>query len=204
MTVENWSAGRQQALKPDLVFWLSTKPIPEMLLNKWKEGATLFSYALGKPESIVSGIYVNEEGTIKLPEEVLRLRIPNKSQEQGLWTDSYGQPLLTLTELKGLQRYILYTRFNPSWTELVWNEQFVKMMMPLILQSNLSEFGYEQHADDQRLVSAQPFRRATHTSASSAMPDRMEPLQFWFWIAALVVLVVERLLTMFSKGRNTL
>lgn len=199
--IENWTSERYQTVKPDLVFWLSDNPVPELLLNPWKDGASLFTYAAGKAQATVSTINVHEEGTIKLPSDVLHLRIPVKQSEQGLWTDSYGQPLLTLTELDGFQKYVFYSRFNPSWTELIWNEQFVKMMMPIVLHSDAREFGYEQNADDQRLVSQPPFRRSTQAAVNTPTTDLGESIQLWFWIAALVVLVIERIATMFSKGR---
>jgi len=202
-----WSKANFQKLQPDLVFWLSDQPLDPLLKSAWKEGASLFSYAQGKTQNLTSFITFNKEAMANGGDAVtLNKRIiAMENNGISIWTDGYGDPLLTLDNNSGLNEYLFYARLNPKWTDFVWNEQFVKRLMPIIIGATSDEvdFGFENHAEDQRTYA--PGQKLTLSATKIGATDQIDrkvPLSPIIWVFAWLVFVLERLLSIRNKNKS--
>ncbi|HQS51544.1 MAG TPA: BatA domain-containing protein, partial [Daejeonella sp.] len=110
----------------NIVFWLSEKMPPESQIRNLRAGSTLFIYERGKTEE-VNSLIVLPEHSLQKEEIALRKRIPiaeRSKNNYAVWEDGFGQPLLDLEITNRVKLYHFYSRFNPEWNGLVWNEDF--------------------------------------------------------------------------------
>lgn len=187
-----------------LGFWLSDQAIDPSHLSKLKKGANLLTYVKGKIHTTPSTLILNEgngagEAEIQLQQYVMA---PSLSG-QLIWTDGAGNALLSKETKENYQYYRFYSRFNPQWTDLVWNEQFVKALMPIVYgDQEAIDFGFETHPTDQRQWAAgQKQVLQGHTAGAVLQHQIITPLQQWFWLLAFLVLIIERILS-FSKQKK--
>jgi hypothetical protein len=187
----------------DVIFWLSENPIAKA---KLKKGAALFSYQKGKVHAVNSTLVITPNGQHNIA-LTKRIDADNLTGE-AVWTDGFGDPVLVKENDTFLNHFRFYSRFNPQWTDLVWDEHFVKAMVPLVLaRSNDSQFGFEEHDADQRvLAKGQVFLSNNHPTSVSSI-HATYPLTHWIWVIAFIVLIIERTLslrrkTTVSYGRN--
>lgn len=176
----------------DVIFWLSEQPVKKMDV---KAEARIFSYQKGKLQTVNSTLQVvaAPNPTISLNKRVAFTPIKGKA----LWMDGYGEPIL----LKENNNFLFYSRFNPQWTDLVWDEQFVKALIPIVLGDKYgTNFGFEEHDADQRWVSRIPFESTKSTASALSTPQRVESIDKLIWVLAFIVLVIERLLSFRHKN----
>jgi hypothetical protein len=202
-----WSKANFEKLQPDLVFWLADRPLDPLLTNTWKKGASVFSYAQGKTQQVQSFMAFDNEAVATGGEAIsLNKRIMTKETKAiNLWTDGFGDPILSLQQHKELNKYLFYARFNPQWTDLVWNEQFVKRLMPLVIGASAPEvdFGFESHPADQRLLPAtQTIALPANQSGTADQVTTKEPLSPMIWLFAWLIFVLERLLSIRNKNKS--
>src|SRR5689334_21573470 len=74
------------------------------------------------------------------------------------WTDGFGNAVLTKEEKDSVNYYRLFTHFDPSWNELVWNDNFPAIIYKLIANDNAIA-GIDHRTIDQRqlLPSSMPY-----------------------------------------------
>ena len=181
--------------KTRILFWLSTVAIPKNL----KKEIILFSYEDGQEEVLNSTIQtkantVKNEATFALYKRVL-----NKDENaNAIWTDGFGKSILSYQYANQIHHYRFYSRFNPQWTDLVWSEEFVKAIMPLILMKPLAQnqFGFEVDSADQR-AGPQPFFYSLNNFQNKAeiAANQQNPISNWVWILAFLVFALERILS---------
>ncbi|WP_432710612.1 BatA domain-containing protein [Pedobacter sp.] len=207
--VKPWNKANFEQLQPDLVFWLADSPVDPILKSAWKKGATVFSYAQGKTKQLQSFIIFDNESMAVGGEAInlnKRIQAPEHiTKAHSLWTDGFGDPLLSLQHTKGLNEYLFYTRFDPQWTDFVWNEQFVKRLMPLVFGDTSKEvdFGFESHDADQRILpSSQKLALPVKQSATADQVDLKQPLSPLIWLMAWLVFVLERILSIRNKNKS--
>ncbi|MDN3588962.1 BatA domain-containing protein [Pedobacter aquatilis] len=176
-------------------FWLSDKPITSNFKSSIIENGTLFKYASGKAESIHSFIQIEGKD---IP---LSKRINIKNQSSNLWVDGFGNSLLSKENSGKLTILSFYTRLNPQWNELVWNEAFLKALMPIVLQSEKSKtFGFEDNLNDQRTLQANQLTQEHHDLKQKDTEIVIkESIINYFWIAALIIFLTERILSFRNK-----
>lgn len=118
-----------------------------------------------------------------------------------IWTDGFGNAILTEEKTKNLHIFHFYSRFNPQWNDLVWDGLFVKALMPMVISTeNTAEFGFENNAVDQRRLSARrtvAFQPGDIQSTSKNTQNVL--LQPLFWAVALLIFVTERILSFRKK-----
>jgi hypothetical protein len=128
----------------NIVFWLSEKMPPESQIRNLRAGSSLFIYQKGKTEE-VNSLIVLPEHSLQKEAIILKKRIPLTERSKNnfaIWEDGFGQPLLDQEITNKVKLYHFYSRFNPEWNGLVWNEDFAKILIPLIipdLRNELSE-----------------------------------------------------------------
>lgn len=184
------------AEKASIGFWISDNPVSADFRSSIASDGTLFQYEKGK--LVASASFINLEGRqIKLSK-----RIESDQQADKIWTDGFGNAILTKNKTNKLNIFHFYSRFNPQWNELVWNGLFVKALMPIIIRSeNSTEFGFEDHPADQRLVSQNGLIEQNKTEIA-AKTTKNEPLGNLFWIAAFLIFAGERILSFRKKTNN--
>ena len=177
------------ANKADVLFWLSEQPVTTANLKK---GSKLFTYQKGK--------------TIAVNSTLLNIELKKRIASDGfkglaVWTDGFGEPILVKESNASLSHYHFYSRFNPQWTELVWNEQFVKALVPLVLDSsNDADFGFEDHDADQRVLAKEQIFVANMNATTKVLHiNAQQDLSKWVWVLAFMVLIIERFLSLRRK-----
>ena len=195
---------RTNAKNADVVFWLSEQSISPYAAAL-KPNTKIFAYQNGKVENVGGGTFhlidgLTEEAPVKLYK---RIKV---AEQKGtvIWKDGYGVPLL-LRKFTNKQIYFhFYSRLNPQFTDLVWKEQFVSALMPIVLAvGNEADFGFETNPLDQRAISAaqQITSPALETTAITPI-EKQEPLNHLFWILAFLVLLLERILSFRKTNLN--
>ncbi|RZJ80248.1 MAG: hypothetical protein EOO47_08210 [Flavobacterium sp.] len=195
---------RANAKNADVVFWLSEQSISPYE-TALKPKAKIFTYQKGKVENVSSGTLhladgLAEEASVKLYKRVIIA--PQKGTV--IWKDSYGVPLLLRDSTKKHIYFHFYSRLNPQFTDLVWKEQFVSAIMPIVLAGgNEADFGFETNSLDQRGISApqQITSPASQTNAIAQI-EKLTPLNHLFWILAFLILLLERILSFRKTNLN--
>ncbi|EOR96115.1 hypothetical protein ADIARSV_0759 [Arcticibacter svalbardensis MN12-7] len=201
--IKTWNNNAGFKSDAGLIFWLSDQPISRALIANLRPGTRLISYEPGKVIPIQSVIDLQTEGIGNDPVITLSKRIDAKNTPgQAIWTDGFGKPILSLESSGKIKHYHLYVKFNPQWTDLVWSEQFVKAIMPIVLseQEETGSFGIEDHPRDQRVWNKNlQTTRYQPKSGTTAELTTTQPLNPGIWILALLVFITERILSLREK-----
>lgn len=183
--------------KVDIGFWLSDDAVTSAFKSLIAPIGTLFQYEKGKVITTPSAINIDSR-QIKLNK-----RTVSNNQSEKIWTDGFGNTILTNERVNNLNIFHFYSRFNPQWNELVWDGVFVKAIMPIVIQDKtISDFGFENHPADQRVLSAKQNDVFQSNKAESTIKTTQnEAIATLFWIAALLIFITERILS-FRKKTN--
>ncbi|MES2418436.1 MAG: BatA domain-containing protein [Bacteroidota bacterium] len=206
INIKPWTA-QEPAGNAAAGFWLSTHPIDEIFLAKLKNGANLLTYENGKIKGFNSTVDLNTEGAQNSARIALYQRVMVSAfSGEKVWADGFGNPVLSKEKTHHFNHYRFYSRFNPQWTDLVWDSRFIKAMLPLVLgnEKEKVDFGFEDHpADRRQLAKKQQEFIPIKTAITSVKTNTMKPLKDIFWVAALFVLIIERFLSFrLTKSRN--
>ncbi|SHE73380.1 BatA domain-containing protein [Pedobacter caeni] len=203
--LKQWNGQDPGGLKFDLGFWLSEQKVADGFMKQLNPGGRLFSYESGKTVSIPTEIDLQPGKTGPQPIVELNKRVVATSYPgTGIWNDGFGQTLLSFERKAGIDHYHFYSRLNPSWTTLVWKEAFVKAFMPIVIgqDADTADFGFENHPDDQRR-STNLFsqKQASIKTGLLERTGQKEPLNKYFWMLALAVFVLERMLSFYKQNK---
>lgn len=182
--------------KANIGFWLSDDAVAASFKSSIASNGALFQYEKGK--LIATPSFINIDGHhIKLNK-----RIASTSQAEKIWTDGFGNAILTNEKPDTLHIFHFYSRFNPQWNELVWDGLFVKALMPIVIRAeNSTDFGFEDNPADQRRLSVQQKEVTEITKTEATKTTQNESLGITFWITALLIFTTERILS-FRKKPN--
>ncbi|KRT12999.1 hypothetical protein ASU31_26915 [Pedobacter ginsenosidimutans] len=182
--------------KADIGFWLSDDAVSASFKSSIAPNGTLFQYEKGK--LIDTPSFINIDGHhIKLSK-----RFASTSQAEKIWSDAFGNAILTNDKADALHIFHFYSRFNPQWNELVWDGLFVKALMPIVISAeNSTDFGFEDNPADQRRLSVQQKEVTEITKTQATKTTQNESLGITIWIAALLIFTTERILS-FRKKTN--
>ncbi len=176
------------------LFWLANKPVdkaaPDMASN-------LFIYQTGKEQNAASwlsagnGFEVANYGA-QVPSYKL---IPSPKNGASLvWRDGYGHTILSAEKDKNFTLYRFYSRFNPAWSDLVWNDNFPRMLLTLMTNDQPSAQSLKY---DKRILSAQqllPVITSPGQQTLAGMADDTD-LSHYLWLVLIVLFVSERFLS---------
>jgi hypothetical protein len=179
--------------QPDILFWLSSKNLPTGI----KPGSIVFQYARGKTVSTPTWLTI-PAGTIDITIDQIpfhkRVSYPENNSAFPIWEDGFGIPLLNLTQSDNISLYTFYSRLNPEWTDLVWNPEFVKLIMPLILPDKpdalKSVFDKRSIAHNQLLPNSD-----IRPQTSKNFLSNTRNLQHYFWLILIALFITERYLS---------
>lgn len=185
----------------NILFWLSEKKPAESQIKNLRAGSSLFIYEKGKTEE-VNSLIVLPEHSLQKEAIALRKRIPlaeRSKNNYAVWEDGFGQPLLDLEITNKVKLYHFYSRFNPEWNGLVWNEDFAKILIPLIipnLQNHSSELYDRRSAAESWIIPAM-----AEIKSGTVQKNTESDLKHAFWISLMLLFLGERLLS-FRKNLN--
>jgi len=94
--------------------------------------------------------------------------------------------------------YHFYSRFNPLWNDLVWNDDFPKLILKLI---NNKPIAIPQQHDKRILSNAQiqPGIVKENKAIASVKATGQTDLSRYFWLLLVVVFIAERILSHKTK-----
>lgn len=185
---------QKSANEADIIFWLSDQAIH---INWNKSKTRLLSYQKGKTETINSTLQLIARSTHAI---TLKKRVAfNQIQGTTVWIDGFGKPILI--KENETNHFHFYSRFNPQWTDLVWDEQFVEAMIPIVLASQYdADFGFETNGADQRLLAKTQFVKSKNSQSNFSTKPIHKNIDYIIWMLAFVVLVIERILSFRQKN----
>lgn len=196
ITIKTWGAGAE----PEAMvgFWLSDQQIDQKHLSRLKNGGKLFTYAKGKIRALGTSLNLSNRAwgnyqTVNLYQSIIPIQLGGEM----VWSDGFGHPILSKETKGNYEQYHFYSRFDPKWTDLVWSEQFVKALMPVVYtDQDAMDFGFEYHPADQRqLAQAQKQFIQLNSSAALEKNSISTPLDHLFWLLAFLILIIERILS---------
>ncbi len=195
--VNNWNS--LSSSQADLLFWLSDQPI---VLPKHQKGANLLTYQKGKNVTLNSTLQLSSNPNESI-ELYKRIR-PDGLKGATIWTDGFGDPILIKEDKEALNHFHFYSRFNPQWTDLVWSEQFVQALIPVVLGAqNDVDFGFENHDADQRVIAKQQLTSSTYKAAGVLNISSTQDITKWVWAIAFIFLIIERILSLRKKANSS-
>lgn len=190
--VKKYADTTQIPAKQDWLFWLSDKPVGANVLGK---AAHVLSYQQGKIGAESSSIKTNSAFALAEREEptaIYKLVRNEISDGKPIWVDGYGNPVLTQEQSPQTTQYHFYSRFNPAWNDLVWSNNFPKLLLKLILYN-----------PDYEVLSSRDLTKIDHQqmmpniiwSAKNIDNSKIivqTDLSRYFWLILVVVFIVER------------
>jgi hypothetical protein len=193
--VKNWNSSSSKA---DVGFWLSGGKITPSYLTQLKDDANLFTYQVGKILDVNSSIRLNEKSNQAI---ALKQRIAlDELKGTTIWTDGFGVPILIKESKTKINHFHFYSRFNVRWTDLVWNEKFIKALLPIVLANeSAADFGFENNPADQRVLDQQQKISSKISVSAVSKTTTHQNLDSIFWLLALVIMVLERILSFKQK-----
>ncbi len=167
---------------------------------------TVFRYMPG--DAIVqqdNHIVQNGTTTNRRKPEIHQLVVAQDDTAATVWTDAYGKPVLTRGRDLNGWRYQFYCRFNPQWTDLVWSEEMVNSLIPLLISPDtpLLAQSFHTHAMDEQalpgpiMLEQRPkiaigvYEHAKHVAIASLL----------IWLA-LLTFAIERIMTHWQKRKE--
>ena len=132
----------------------------------------------------------------------LKKRIPLAERSKNnfaVWEDGFGQPLLDQEIKNKVKLYHFYSRFNPEWNGLVWNEDFAKILIPLIIP-DLRNQSFELN-DRRSLTESLIIPAKAQIISGTDLKNAESDLKHVFWISLMLLFLAERWLS-FRKNIN--
>lgn len=184
-----------------LVFWLQEEEPGENILSSLTPSGTLFQYDHGTGISVFTpfnnGLYTIDDNKGK----AFYKYTSGPAAGNSIWTLSDGRPLLTIETRNGKKIIHFKSRFNPQWTDLVWQEDFVKALLPFVLPgASGKERDIRQIDPLQALPSKTNERTYRHTDLSFF--ENKKDLSSALWIAITIVFIAERLLAHYQTRQK--
>ncbi len=180
MVVNIASATNQLPKQIDWLFWLSDSPI-----NITSDAKHTIQYQVGKIAEQTTWLSNTDIG--------IRQSITNHT-DIPIWQDGFGSNLLAINQLQP-NIYKLYTHFNPSWNDLVWNDNFPALLSELLFAEP------NTNSKDIREIDANNLYNIDNKTAQSPIDyTTLQDLSAFIWLLAFVLLLIERYLSFTTKN----
>ena len=197
--IKQYADAAQISPHQNWIFWLSQKPVNKQEIQNCNN---LFINVSGKVKDISSWID-DQSGSLSTQKIVLYKRIlANSNDGEALWSDGFGNPLLSFEKQQQTNIYHFYSRFDPVWSDLVWSDDFPKMLLKLIInQSSRPDEKY-----DRRVVDVKQLLPAANNEAHKSTGKIIEPIDFtlYGWLLLVMVFITERWLAHKKAGKQIL
>lgn len=192
-SIKQYSDAAQIPAGQSWLFWLSEKPLDAASLKK---AGQVFNYQAGKPINTNSWIKTSGAYALSGQQDMPALyQLIDGKAGNPVWTDGYGNPVLS----KADSIYHFYSRFNPSWNDLVWSDQFPKLLLKLMADKTNDEqtARYDRRVMDQQQL--QPVIGSSTKNTTAASITEQTDLSRYCWLALVVTFLAERWLAHKNK-----
>lgn len=183
----------------NLIIWLSEKQLSPAQLKKLPAGSSILAYEKGKTESLNSWIEESQVQRSVQKEPITlfrRIAYPEKPMmSTSIWEDGFGRPVLDLYRKDQVSVYRFFSRFNPEWSDLVWNTDFAEMLIPILLpHERVKEIDeYDRRTADHLQIL--PGKAGSESKKVLLGSDEQMDLKDYFWLALIIVFICERWLS---------
>jgi hypothetical protein len=177
-----------------LVFWLSGKAPSPAQISKLPEGTRFYYYAGGKVQSPASS-FKDLSGVSLEHSELYKRTAYQNTSGQVIWSDASGTPVLSTEIHRGTQVFKFYSRFRPDWNNLVWSENMVLFLLPIVLPEANAGIAFEQDRRSLAALTDPKLPGAEQGIKGQKEVFVQQPLSTWFWWVAFVLVILERWLS---------
>src|ERR1700743_3120240 len=180
------------------LFWLSSKPVSKQVSQNCDN---LFSYEAGKVKDINTWIS-NQDRSLSNQKIALYKSVATNNNWNAIWHDGFDNPVLSFEKQDRTNLYHFYSRFDPSWNDLVWSDDFPKMLLGLIVgQPVKPDVMHDRRAiDPKQLLPAANNEARTSTGKIIERTD----LAFYCWLLLVLIFIVERWIAHKKAGKQEL
>ncbi len=180
------------------IFWLSDKLVNKSLIQN---ADNLFAYETGKINNISSWINDGSESLSKTKIDLYKSIELTHNDGQAIWHDGFGNPILSLERRQQTNLYHFCSHFDPSWSDLVWSNDFPKWMLKLIVNPSKTD---EKH--DRRVIDAKQLMPVINNEdhATAGKIIEQTDLTHYFWLLLIAIFVIERWLAHRSTDKKIL
>jgi hypothetical protein len=197
INIKQYNNADQVPTDQNWIFWLSEKPLDRRMVKKANH---VLTYETGGIVNKNSWIKTNGAFAVAGQHQISLFKLidKNNTNEQIIWSDGFGNPVLS-SEYMQPGNYHFYSRFNPAWNDLVWSDEFPQLLFKLIFNSNITEQNnrFERRTIDQKQL--MPYHIAATNTISNDKIGLKTDLSRYFWLALIVVFIMERLLAHQNK-----
>jgi hypothetical protein len=174
------------------LFWLSEKPISNSILQK---GRNILCYEKGKIINSNSWLTNNSSYALN-PEQEQKIALfklieaPNFTYSS-VWHDGFGHPILSLQKQPQNNIYHFYNRFNPTWNDLVWSNEFPSWILKLVAgEITISPVDKR----DKRVLDQQQLLPGKVKTTREITPKAIDKVNIthYFWLILVLLFLTER------------
>jgi hypothetical protein len=173
------------------LFWLSQKALPPTIDYK-----NIFMYEKGK-EKIISSSVEKSDGLSAGAAVHLFKHVEGNTVGETVWSDGFGEPLLSKEQRPNGNLYHFYSRFVPAWNGLVWNEAFPQLLFNLMIKASPDIQPQDTRTIEEQQLQPCPADNTTHYGKQLFVETT--DLSDALWIVAFLLFLLERGISFFSK-----
>lgn len=176
----------------DWLFWLSEKAIDK---NSLQKTVRILSYEPGKVSNTTSWIKTNDPIALagQNGKPALYKLIKNGAlNRQSIWVDGYGNPVLSINKNGSVLAYHFYSRFNPVWNDMVWGDNFAKLLMKLVVYNSDYKI---VNINDRRVLDRRQLLPNIIWSAQNSSSEKKNvqtDLSHYLWLTLILLFLIER------------
>lgn len=186
----------------DWIVWLAAQSVPSALIERTRRGGVLLTDALAaEPQDEAGRVRLAAASDPDAPPPLMRRRAaPEPARAYApLWTDDAGHPVLTV-QREGAGLWLrFHARFHPSWGDLVLHPAFPEAIAGLWASDRVRAPGA---GAAERPVAVSQLLPARDASARGQPAPARTDLYHMFWLAGLVLFLLERLLARRARAES--
>ena len=189
ITVKPYANNANVVVKNDWLFWLSDKALNP---NEAAHFKNVLVYEPGKATAVNSWISNSENYTVTQGQPIIPLYktiTPKNDEGEPVWHDGFGSPVLIRDAANRTVIYHFYNRFNPGWSDLVWNDNFPKLMLQLMVGNEPAGTGEDYRIADNKAIQPIIVKEAGISAGTHSIDNDVTR---YFWLVLALVLLVER------------
>ncbi|MGZ3764723.1 MAG: BatA domain-containing protein [Mucilaginibacter sp.] len=187
--IENYSNAGQIKTHQNWVFWLKEGGLREKYLGNIDNIFTYAEYSeFGAMKDINSWIGDRASSTSKIG--LSKLIYGGHGKGETIWQSGFGDPVLTRDKYQHTNIYYFFTRFDPAYNDLVWSDDFPKMLLRLIA-GHPSDVNTKY---DRRVMNAKQLLPVLNKENNAAVRNIKEftNLTHYFWLLLVLIFMTER------------
>ncbi len=180
--------------KQDWLFWLSSKELPKSI-----DAKNIFAYAGDKDENTNSWINTLTSNIDNNNIKLLKRTVPAKVSASSdiIWQDGFGNAVLSKEINQQSNIYSFYNRFDPAWSNLVWDNSFPTLLAAVLFNEDaIAKIDDKRIIDEQQL---QPDFKTTTNNPTTQIEANASEISNIFWMSLLIIFLAERIVSFHTK-----